>query len=217
MRDYRWLQEYCLNRFGSEAALQALLPVPRTPEELRSTADDRYLSLLARRVFRAGLRHAMVDARWPAFEKAFFGFDPHKVLLMGDEHIERLMQAIFDIERVWNVKIRTAKLNRWLSIMTEHHPPPAVSGRRLKLRYMTQAKTRPPSFILFASRPEALPKAYQRYIVNGIREDFKLPGTPIRLTFRDQGTKNPYKDKASKISQSGALSKHRQRQKPKGS
>ncbi|MFZ2290414.1 MAG: DNA-3-methyladenine glycosylase I [Halopseudomonas yangmingensis] len=91
MRDYRWLQAYCLNRFGSEAALQALLPVPRTPEELRSTADDRYLSLLARRVFRAGLRHAMVDARWPAFEKAFFGFDPHKVLLMGDEHIERLM------------------------------------------------------------------------------------------------------------------------------
>ena len=111
-------------------------------------------------------------------------------------NIDRLMKAIFDIERVWNVKIRTAKLNRWLSAMTEHHPPPAVSGRRLKLRYMTQAKTRPPSFIVFASRPDALPKAYQRYIVNGLRQDFNLPGTPIRLWVR--GGKNPYVDEDGK-------------------
>lgn len=107
-------------------------------------------------------------------------------------NIDKLMKAIFDIERVWNVKIRTAKLNRWLSAMVEQHPPPAVSGRRLKLRYMTQAKTRPPSFIIFASRPDALPKAYQRYIVNGLRQDFGLPGTPIRLWVR--GGKNPYVD-----------------------
>ena len=111
-------------------------------------------------------------------------------------NIDRLMKAIFDIERVWNVKIRTAKLNRWLAVMTEHHPPPAVSGRRLKLRYMTQAKTRPPSFIIFASRPDALPKAYQRYIVNGLRQDFNLPGTPIRLWVR--GGKNPYVDEDGK-------------------
>ena len=111
-------------------------------------------------------------------------------------NIDRLMKAIFDIERVWNVKIRTAKLNRWLAAMTEHHPPPAVSGRRLKLRYMTQAKTRPPSFIIFASRPDALPKAYQRYIVNGLRQDFNLPGTPIRLWVR--GGKNPYVDEDGK-------------------
>ena len=111
-------------------------------------------------------------------------------------NIDRLMKAIFDIERVWNVKIRTAKLNRWLSAMTGHHPPPAVSGRRLKLRYMTQAKTRPPSFIIFASRPDALPKAYQRYIVNGLRQDFNLPGTPIRLWVR--GGKNPYVDEDGK-------------------
>ena len=111
-------------------------------------------------------------------------------------NIDKLMKAIFAIERVWNVKIRTAKLNRWLSAMTEHHPPPAVSGRRLKLRYMTQAKTRPPSFIVFASRPDALPKAYQRYIVNGIRTDFDLPGTPIRLWIR--GGKNPYVDEDGK-------------------
>ena len=107
-------------------------------------------------------------------------------------NIDKLMKAIFEIERTWNVKIRTAKLNRWLAAMIEHHPPPAVSGRRLKLRYMTQAKTRPPSFIVFASRPDALPKAYQRYIVNGIRQDFNLPGTPIRLWVR--GGKNPYVD-----------------------
>ncbi|WP_127145811.1 ribosome biogenesis GTPase Der [Pelagibacterium montanilacus] len=105
-------------------------------------------------------------------------------------NIDKLMEAIHAVEKVWNAKIRTAKLNRWLADMIEHHPPPAVSGRRIKLRYMTQAKTRPPSFILFCSRPDALPKAYERYIVNGIRDDFELPGSPIRLWVR--GGKNPY-------------------------
>lgn len=92
MRDYRWLHEYCLNRFGSAAALEARLPVPRSAAELRAVADDRYLSLISQRIFRAGLRHSVVDAKWPAFEEVFFGFDPHKVVLMGDEHLERLMQ-----------------------------------------------------------------------------------------------------------------------------
>ena len=92
MRDYRWLEEYCLNRFGSRAALKARLPTPRPAEALRTLADDRYLSMIALRVFRAGLKHSVVDARWPAFEEVFFGFDPHKVVLMSAEHIERLMQ-----------------------------------------------------------------------------------------------------------------------------
>ena len=92
MRDYKWLHEYCLNRFGSVAALEARLPTPRTEAELRQISDDRYLSLIALRVFRAGLKHSLVDAKWPAFEQAFFGFDPHKVVLMGAEHLERLMQ-----------------------------------------------------------------------------------------------------------------------------
>lgn len=92
MRDYRWLHEYCLNRFGSAAALEARLPVPRSAAELRAVADDRYLSLISLRIFRAGLRHSVVDAKWPAFEEVFFGFDPHKVVLMGDEHLERLMR-----------------------------------------------------------------------------------------------------------------------------
>lgn len=92
MRDYQWLYEYCLNRFGSVAALEARLPQPRSAAELRALSDDRYLSQIALRVFRAGLKHSLVDAKWPAFEQVFFGFDPEKVVLMGAEHLERLMQ-----------------------------------------------------------------------------------------------------------------------------
>ena len=91
MRDYSWLHEYCLNRFGSAQALEARLPVPASAEALRAMPDDRYLSQISRRVFRAGLKHSLVDARWPAFEEAFFGFVPEKVVLMGGEHLERLM------------------------------------------------------------------------------------------------------------------------------
>ncbi|MGV3574656.1 MAG: ribosome biogenesis GTPase Der [Devosia sp.] len=108
-------------------------------------------------------------------------------------NIDKLMQAIFQVERVWNSHVSTARLNRWLAAMTESHPAPAVSGRRLKMRYMTQAKTRPPSFIVFASRPEVVPMSYQRYLINGLRESFDMPGTPIRLWLR--GGKNPYADK----------------------
>ncbi|WP_240233064.1 ribosome biogenesis GTPase Der [Devosia lacusdianchii] len=110
------------------------------------------------------------------------------------KNIDKLMDAIFKIERSWNSHVSTARLNRWLTGMVESHPPPAVSGRRLKLRYMTQAKTRPPSFILFASRPDVLPMAYQRYLVNGLREAFDIKGTPIRLWVRG-GSTNPYDDK----------------------
>ncbi|MBN9332535.1 MAG: ribosome biogenesis GTPase Der, partial [Devosia sp.] len=110
-------------------------------------------------------------------------------------NIDKLMQAIFEVERTRNSHVSTSRLNRWLAAMTESHPPPAVSGRRLKMRYMTQAKTRPPSFIIFASRPEAVPMSYQRYLTNGLRESFDMPGTPIRLWLR--GGKNPYADKKS--------------------
>src|SRR3546814_10057064 len=88
MQDYKWLHEYCLNRFGPAAALEARLPQPRSADELRNVSDDRYLSLISLRIFRAGLKHSLVDAKWPAFEQAFFGFDPEKVVLMGGEHIE---------------------------------------------------------------------------------------------------------------------------------
>jgi GTP-binding protein len=108
-------------------------------------------------------------------------------------NLDRLMKAIFIAEGKWNTHVSTARLNRWLAGMIEGHPPPAVSGRRLKLRYMTQAKIRPPSFILFSSRPDAVPAAYQRYLVSGLRDAFDMPGTPIRLWLR--GGKNPFADK----------------------
>ncbi|QTS84986.1 DNA-3-methyladenine glycosylase I [Ectopseudomonas khazarica] len=92
MRDYKWLHAFCLNRFGSEKALQAMLLQPRSEAELRALSDDRYLSLISLRIFRAGLKHSLVDAKWPAFEEVFFGFDPEKVVLMGGERLENLMQ-----------------------------------------------------------------------------------------------------------------------------
>jgi len=106
------------------------------------------------------------------------------------EGLDRLMQAVLDAHAVWNRRVPTAALNRWFSSVTAAHPPPAVSGRRLKLNYITQAKSRPPSFVLFCSRADAVPDAYKRYLVNGLREAFDLPGTPIRLTLREKA--NPF-------------------------
>jgi GTP-binding protein len=104
--------------------------------------------------------------------------------------LDRLMQAIVDIYAVWNKRVPTNPLNRWLNHMLAAHPPPAVSGRRLKLNYITQPKARPPSFVIFCTRADAVPEAYQRYLVNGLRDEFNLPGTPIRLTLREKA--NPY-------------------------
>ena len=107
---------------------------------------------------------------------------------------------------VWNRRISTANLNRWLTGMLEQHPPPAPGGKRIRMRYMTQVKTRPPAFVVMTSHPDQMPESYKRYLVNGLRVDFDMPGTPIRLFLRDQGDKNPYKDKKS--SQPSRLSKH---------
>lgn len=120
MRDYQWLYEYCLNRFGSAAALEARLPVPKSAEELQQPGDDRYLSLLSLRIFRAGLKHSLVDAKWPAFEKAFFGFDPEKVVLMGGEHIERLMQDTALIRHLGKLKSIPRNAQFVLDIAHEH-------------------------------------------------------------------------------------------------
>ena len=105
--------------------------------------------------------------------------------------VKRLMDAVLEAHKTWNRRISTHKLNQWLEDVIAHHPPPAVQGgRRIKIRYMTQAKSRPPTFIIFASKPDELPEAYSRYLINGLRETFKLPGVPIRLFVR--GGKNPY-------------------------
>ncbi len=107
--------------------------------------------------------------------------------------IERLLDATITAAEVWNRRISTGRLNRWLTGVLAHHPPPAVSGRTIKLRYLTQAKTRPPHFVVFCSRPEALPDSYRRYLINGLRETFDLPGVPVRLTLRKSD--NPFADK----------------------
>jgi GTP-binding protein len=120
--------------------------------------------------------------------------------------MDRLREAIVKAHDVWNRRVPTARLNTWLMGMLEQHPPPAPQGRRIKLRYATQAKTRPPGFIVMCSHPDKMPDAYSRYLVNGLRESFDMPGTPIRLTFRGQGDKNPYKGKREK--NAGALRKH---------
>ena len=105
--------------------------------------------------------------------------------------VERLMPSVIKAYDVWNKRISTGALNRWFMEASERHPPPLAAGRRIKIRYITQAKARPPTFVLFASRPDSLPESYVRYLENGIRENFGLPGTPIRLHVRKG--KNPYK------------------------
>jgi len=120
--------------------------------------------------------------------------------------LDRLYDAIMRAHMIWNRRVSTARLNRWLTGMLEAHPPPAPAGRRIKLRYMTQAKTRPPGFVVMCSNPEKLPESYSRYLINGLRDDFDMPGTPIRLHMRSQADKNPYK--ARKKSGPSKLKKH---------
>ncbi len=120
--------------------------------------------------------------------------------------LDRLQEAILKAHEVWNRRITTAHLNRWLNGMLEAHPPPAPGGRRIKMRYMTQVKARPPGFVVMCSHPEKLPESYARYLVNGLRTDFDMPGTPIRLFMRSQSEQNPYKDK--KKSTPSRLRKH---------
>jgi GTPase len=117
--------------------------------------------------------------------------------LMG-EGIDRLMRAIEEAYAVWNRRVPTAALNRWFEQAVNANPPPAVSGRRLKLNYITQAKARPPSFILFCSRADAVPQSYLRYLVNSLREEFELPGTPVRISLREKA--NPFAHKRKRPS-----------------
>ncbi len=104
--------------------------------------------------------------------------------------MDRLLPAVRAAHEVWNKRIPTGELNRWFEHALETHQAPLISGRRLKLRYVTQAKARPPTFVVFGTRAEQTPEDYSRYLVNSLRDHFKLPGTPIRIQFR--GTKNPF-------------------------
>jgi GTPase len=117
--------------------------------------------------------------------------------MMG-EGIGRLMEAIVAAYGVWNKRVPTSALNRWFEQAISANPPPAVSGRRLKLNYITQTKARPPSFVLFCSRADAVPQSYLRYLINSLREAFDLPGTPVRITLREKA--NPFAHKRKRAS-----------------
>lgn len=110
--------------------------------------------------------------------------------------LDRLMQSIIDTDKVWNRRISTAKLNKWLETQQIQHPPPAVSGRRLKLKYMTQVKARPPGFMISCTRPESVPESYIRFLTNGLRNDFQLPGVPIRIHLK--ASDNPFENRRKK-------------------
>jgi GTP-binding protein len=107
--------------------------------------------------------------------------------------LDKLMRAVMKAYATWNRRVSTGQLNRWLERMVDRHAPPLVNGRALRLRYMTQINTRPPTFALFASKPGELPEAYRRYLENGLRDEFDLDGVPLRLMLRKG--KNPYAEK----------------------
>ncbi|MBV8522885.1 MAG: ribosome biogenesis GTPase Der [Acetobacteraceae bacterium] len=140
---------------------------------------------------RAAAKRA-VAARLEASLAQLAGIEIVSLSAATGDGVARLLPGVRRAHAVWNTRIPTAELNRWFAEALARHPPPLMDNRRLKLRYVTQPKARPPTFIVFGSRAEMLPETYQRYLVNGLRTAFDLPGTPIRLQSR--GTKNPYAD-----------------------
>ena len=110
--------------------------------------------------------------------------------------IDQLLQAAFETREAWSKRVSTGQLNRWFEEAVEKNPPPAPGGRRIKLRYATQVKTRPPSFVIFGTRVDQLPESYRRYLVNGMRRELGFGAVPVRLTFR--APKNPFDDKNNK-------------------
>ena len=154
---------------------------------LRRTVQREALERIAHAAH--GDAHALADVdlqRWLRFED-----QPYLPVAL-----DKLMQNIIDTDKVWNKRISTAKLNRWLDAVTTQHPPPAVSGRRLKLKYMTQVKARPPAFMISCTRPDSLPESYVRYLTNGLRADFDMPGVPIRIHLK--ASENPFENRRKK-------------------
>jgi GTPase len=138
---------------------------------------------------RAAARDA-ISGRLEASLAQLRGVPVVAVSALTGEGMDRLFPAVWWAHEVWNTRVQTAALNRWFEDALERHPPPLVDKRRLKLRYITQPKARPPTFVVFGTRAERLPDDYRRYLVNGLRETFGLAGTPIRLQLR--GTRNPF-------------------------
>ena len=140
---------------------------------------------------RNAARRAVAD-RLEASLAQLKGIEVVTISALTGQGVGSLLPAVRRAHDVWNRRVATGALNRWFEGALERHQPPLVDGRRLKLRYATQAKARPPTFVVFGTRAEQTPEDYQRYLVNSLRDTFALPGTPVRLQFR--GTKNPYAD-----------------------
>ena len=121
-------------------------------------------------------------------------------------NLDRLMEAVFAAYQAWNRKVSTSDLNRWLEVMTTAHPPPISQGRAIRIRYMTQTKTRPPTFLMFVTKPADLPASYLRYLSNGLRQAFALPGVPIR--FETRKPDNPYAGKKRSKDEMRKMSRH---------
>ena len=138
---------------------------------------------------RAGVRRAIQD-RLERSLAQLHGIPLVTLSALTGAGVDALLPAVRRVHAVWNTRVPTGELNRWFEQALERHQPPLVQGRRLKLRYITQAKARPPTFVVFGTRAELLPEDYQRYLVNSLREVFDLPGVPIRLQMR--GTTNPF-------------------------
>ncbi|AWJ82744.1 ribosome biogenesis GTPase Der [Azospirillum sp. TSH58] len=120
------------------------------------------------------------------------GVEVVTISALQGKKLDTLLDSILSTYGQWNRRIPTAQLNRWIEGVLDHHPPPLVEGRRVKIRYATQVKTRPPTVALFVNKPLDLPESYQRYLIGHLRETFDLPGVPVRLLLRKQ--KNPYAD-----------------------
>ncbi len=134
------------------------------------------------------VRHTLTHQLAQAKEIPFIGISAAR-----KQGLDKLMEAVFLADQMWNKRVSTAKLNEWLKGVVERHPAPAIKGRRIRPKYITQAKSRPPTFVLFCSQAEKLPESYTRYLINSLRETFVLQGVPIRFWVR--GQKNPYSEK----------------------
>ncbi len=205
-----------LEKMSTSASIEALkmaevvvLAVDATEAELGRGLHDQDLQI-ARLIEREGRACVLAMTKWDAvadrnaarkmvsdrLEASLAQMKGIEVVTLSGitgQGVERLLPAVRRAHETWNRRVATGALNRWFEAALERHQAPLVDGRRLKLRYITQAKARPPTFIIFGTRAEQTPEDYRRYLVNGLRETFDLPGTPVRLQFR--GTKNPYEDK----------------------
>jgi GTPase len=205
-----------LEKMSTSASIEALkmaevvvLAVDATEAELGRGLHDQDLQI-ARLIEREGRACVLAMTKWDAvadrnaarkmvsdrLEASLAQMKGIEVVTLSGitgQGVERLLPAVRRAHETWNRRVATGALNRWFEAALERHQPPLVDGRRLKLRYMTQAKARPPTFIIFGTRAEQTPDDYRRYLVNGLRESFELPGTPVRLQFR--GSKNPFDDK----------------------